>query len=148
MQQNHEKIYYRVAQRCATPAAVQLHRAGQNAALINRRSDEGTPPCSPPLPLKPKNWIIKESLFKHQNTGLRLSVTLVQFREFREVLMPGCVCFFLLFFSTWFSKPSEPTFFLKGANAAQQCHNVGFVLVNGLLEGGVAETAVGSERQA
>jgi hypothetical protein len=30
-----------------------------------RYADEGHPPCSPP------HWIIKESLFKHQNTVLR-----------------------------------------------------------------------------
>jgi hypothetical protein len=58
------------------------------------------------------------------------------------------MCAFFSSCSPHDSKSSEPTFFLKGANAAQQCHNVGFVLVNGLLEGGVAETAVGSERQA
>ena len=73
-------------------------------------------------------------------------MTLVQFREFREVLMPGCVLFSPLFLNMVLNHQSQP--FLKGTNAAQQCHNVGFVLINGPIEGGVAETAVGSERQA
>ena len=40
----------------------------------------------------------------------QLGVTLVQFREFREVLMPGCVLFSPLFLNMVLNHQSQPFF--------------------------------------